>query len=50
MGASFEDNLESIANEARKRWDAARAQAAATAQADYERGRQVYADAIRSSP
>jgi hypothetical protein len=48
MGSGFEDNLESIADEARKRWHAARAQAVATAQADYERGRQVYADAIRT--
>lgn len=48
MGNIFEDNLSSAADEARKRWHAARNKAVAEAQNDYERGRQAYADAIRA--
>jgi len=48
MGQGFEEDLEAAADEARRRWFAARAQAVAGARDAYERGRQVYRDAIRT--
>jgi len=48
MGGGVGDFLESAIEDEKERWYKARARAAAGAQAAYERGRQVYGDAIRT--
>jgi hypothetical protein len=48
MGQGLGDLVESAIEEERKRWHGARAATVADADAAYQRGRQIYADAIRT--
>ena len=48
MGQGFWDGLESEAEDVKKRWYAARNQAVADAEDAYQRGRQIFADGIRT--
>jgi hypothetical protein len=48
MGEGFWDGLEEGAEEAGKRWQAARNQVVSDAENAYQRGRQIYADAIQA--
>jgi hypothetical protein len=48
MGQEFEDEFTSAADKAQQWWFAHRGQVAADAQNAYQRGRQIYADAIRT--
>jgi hypothetical protein len=48
MGQGLGDFLGSAVEDEKRRWYAARDRAAADAEAAYQRGRQIYGDAIRA--